>query len=92
MLAQAFGEGGHNMVHGGALLPDTLRWIWSDCLDVKEEDGDTGYAGGFAFGWAPPLLADPRTPRPCGAVAFIRQAPPALPLPPVNRRRIVILR
>ena len=42
LLAQAFGEGGHNMVHGGALLPDTLRWIWSDCLDVKEEDGDTG--------------------------------------------------
>ena len=53
MFAQAFGEGGHNMVHGGALLPDTLRWIWSDCLDVKQEDGDTGYAGGFAFGWAP---------------------------------------
>ncbi len=24
------GEGGHNLVHGGAILPDTLRWLWRD--------------------------------------------------------------
>lgn len=23
------GEGGHSLKHGGALLPDTLRWLWS---------------------------------------------------------------
>ncbi|MFS2221708.1 alpha/beta hydrolase [Pantoea sp. B65] len=23
-----FGEGGHNLLHGGALFPDTLRWLW----------------------------------------------------------------
>ncbi|HVY69637.1 MAG TPA: alpha/beta hydrolase-fold protein [Verrucomicrobiae bacterium] len=25
-----FGEGGHNGNHGGAILPDTLRWLWRD--------------------------------------------------------------
>ncbi len=24
------GEGGHSLAHGGALLPDTLRWLWRD--------------------------------------------------------------
>ncbi len=24
------GEGGHNAKHGGALLPDALRWLWRD--------------------------------------------------------------
>ncbi len=23
-----FGEGGHNLRHGGAIFPDTLRWLW----------------------------------------------------------------
>ena len=23
-----FGEGGHNLRHGGALFADTLRWLW----------------------------------------------------------------
>ena len=23
------GEGTHSVAHGGAVLPDTLRWIWS---------------------------------------------------------------
>lgn len=23
-----FGDGGHNGIHGGAILPDTLRWLW----------------------------------------------------------------
>lgn len=27
-----FGEGGHNGNHGGAILPDTLRWLWRDQL------------------------------------------------------------
>ncbi|MBL8550098.1 MAG: hypothetical protein JNJ73_08925 [Hyphomonadaceae bacterium] len=26
----AWGEGGHSDAHGGALLPDILRWIWRD--------------------------------------------------------------
>lgn len=24
------GKGGHNMEHGGAIFPDTLRWLWRD--------------------------------------------------------------
>lgn len=23
------GEGTHSVAHGGAVLPDTLRWVWS---------------------------------------------------------------
>ena len=23
-----FGEGTHSVAHGGAVLPDTLRWLW----------------------------------------------------------------
>ncbi|MEE2636625.1 MAG: alpha/beta hydrolase-fold protein [Acidobacteriota bacterium] len=26
----AWGEGGHNLEHGGALFPDTMRWLWRD--------------------------------------------------------------
>jgi enterochelin esterase-like enzyme len=25
-----YGEGGHNGIHGGAILPDSLRWLWRD--------------------------------------------------------------
>jgi len=25
-----FGEGGHNLKHGGSIFPDTLRWLWRD--------------------------------------------------------------
>lgn len=25
-----FGDGGHSPQHGGAILPDTLRWLWRD--------------------------------------------------------------
>jgi enterochelin esterase family protein len=24
------GEGGHTLKHGGAIFPDTLRWLWRD--------------------------------------------------------------
>ena len=30
-----FGDGGHNNKHGGAIFPDTLRWLWRDHPDVK---------------------------------------------------------
>lgn len=29
------GDGGHNMLHGGAIFPDTMRWIWRDYPGVK---------------------------------------------------------
>src|SRR4051812_21070714 len=29
-VAHAWGDGGHNHKHGGALLPDALRWLWRD--------------------------------------------------------------
>ena len=25
-----FGDGGHTHKHGGAILPDSLRWLWRD--------------------------------------------------------------
>ena len=25
-----FGEGGHNGIHGGAILPESLRWLWRE--------------------------------------------------------------
>jgi len=25
-----FGEGGHSLMHGGAIFPSTLRWLWRD--------------------------------------------------------------
>jgi enterochelin esterase-like enzyme len=33
-----FGEGGHSDDHGGALMPDILRWIWRDYPGVKNTD------------------------------------------------------
>ena len=36
-----FGEGGHNGRHGGAILPDTLRWLWRDWkLEAGKEDAE----------------------------------------------------
>ena len=29
-VRHVWGEGEHSDVHGGAILPDILRWIWSD--------------------------------------------------------------
>jgi enterochelin esterase family protein len=31
----AFGDGGHNGRHGGAILPDSLRWLWRDTPEAK---------------------------------------------------------
>lgn len=33
-----YGDGGHNMKHGGAIFPDTMRWLWRD---GKEAGGET---------------------------------------------------
>ncbi len=30
------GDGGHNGKHGGAILPDMLRWLWRDYPGVKQ--------------------------------------------------------
>lgn len=30
-----WGDGGHNGKHGGAIFPDTLRWLWRDWKDAK---------------------------------------------------------
>ena len=32
------GDGGHNLLHGGAIFPDTMRWIWRDYPGVKGAD------------------------------------------------------
>jgi len=33
-----YGDGGHNGKHGGAILPDSLRWLWRE--DVKKEESN----------------------------------------------------
>ena len=33
-----FGEGGHNGNHGGAILPDSLRWLWRDYRLPEESE------------------------------------------------------
>lgn len=30
-----YGDGGHNGKHGGALLPDSLRWLWKDVVAAQ---------------------------------------------------------
>ena len=30
------GDGSHNGKHRGAILPDSLRWLWKDCSLRKE--------------------------------------------------------
>lgn len=32
------GDGGHDLEHGGAIFPETLRWIWRDYPGVKGAD------------------------------------------------------
>ncbi len=39
-MAYVFGEGGHSDDHGGAMLPEMLRWIWRDHPDVQPPDID----------------------------------------------------
>jgi enterochelin esterase family protein len=34
-----FGEGGHSDDHGGAILPDILRWLWRDYPRVESMSG-----------------------------------------------------
>ena len=34
------GTGGHTLEHGGAIFPDTLRWIWRDYPGVKQNPVD----------------------------------------------------
>jgi len=31
-----YGDGAHNGKHGGAIFPDSLRWLWRDWQDEKE--------------------------------------------------------
>lgn len=33
------GSGGHDLSHGGAIFPDTMRWIWRDYPGVKDSGG-----------------------------------------------------
>ena len=32
-----YGEGGHNGKHGGAILPDSLRWLWRPAAAAVEK-------------------------------------------------------
>ena len=33
----AYGDGGHNGKHGGAILPDSLRWLWKDVVSKSPQ-------------------------------------------------------
>jgi enterochelin esterase family protein len=35
----AYGDGGHNGKHGGAILPDSLRWLWRDTPPAPGQGG-----------------------------------------------------
>ena len=41
-LKYVFGEGGHSDDHGGAILPDILRWLWRDYpgVEAKSDEKD----------------------------------------------------
>lgn len=39
-MAYVFGEGGHSDDHGGAMLPEMLRWIWRDYPGIDEPEVD----------------------------------------------------
>ena len=41
-LQFVFGDGGHNGKHGGAILPDSLRWLWRDSGLKEEAKEDAG--------------------------------------------------
>jgi enterochelin esterase family protein len=43
-MAYAFGEGAHSDDHGGAMLPEMLRWIWRDYPGVKAPARDPAEA------------------------------------------------
>jgi hypothetical protein len=34
-LRLVLGDGGHDPNHGGAILPDALRWLWRAARDVR---------------------------------------------------------
>jgi gluconolactonase len=41
-VSHVWGEGGHNGRHGGAIMPDALRWLWKDWpVPVKAGMGPT---------------------------------------------------
>jgi acetyl esterase/lipase/enterochelin esterase-like enzyme len=41
-----YGDGGHNGKHGGAILPDSLRWLWADQrVEVLWPNGAPGAVG-----------------------------------------------
>ena len=33
----AWADGGHNGKHGGAILPDSLRWLWRDTPEPEKK-------------------------------------------------------
>jgi len=33
-----YGDGGHNLRHGGAIFPDTMRWLWRDWKKASPAD------------------------------------------------------
>lgn len=39
-MAHVFGEGGHSDDHGGAILPQMLRWIWRDAPGIEPPGAD----------------------------------------------------
>jgi enterochelin esterase family protein len=30
-----YGHGGHNGKHGGAILPESLKWLWKDVVAAR---------------------------------------------------------
>ena len=49
-----FGDGGHNGKHGGAILPESLRWLWRDEVGKKNEKKTSSRGGVMSKGPAAP--------------------------------------
>ena len=44
-----FGDGAHNGKHGGAILPDSLRWLWRPAADLPNPLTKDNFAGDEAL-------------------------------------------
>ena len=48
-MAHVFGEGGHSDDHGGAMLPEMLKWIWRDYPGVESQSAESIVAAAAAI-------------------------------------------
>jgi predicted alpha/beta superfamily hydrolase len=61
----SWGVGTHNNRHGGAILPEMMRWLWRDYPRGVDDPRDASNRGFLLpAGWEPPAAAGPASPAP----------------------------